>query len=154
MILHRRSEEYWRQGPESAQLTEQRLKALGGSFAAFSVGEGHDDEPLASLLYMPPGFVLPRHAHACHRVEIIIHGSLETPEGIATSGDVMMSPPLVPYGPHIAGPDGALTAEIFARADGLPSVYEQDPDAVSAAAIARIRQAYDAAGVPPRQPAS
>ena len=154
MIHHRRSEEYWQQGTERSRLTQQRLKALGGSFAAFSIGDGGDDEPLASLLFMPPGFVLPRHSHTCHRVEIIIHGSLETPEGVVTSGDVMTSRPGVQYGPHVAGPDGALTAEIFGRADGLPSVYEEEMDPVSAAALEHLTQAYAAAGVPPKRNAS
>lgn len=63
----------------------------------------------------PPGMVVPRHMHHCHRLEIIVGGSLLDEEsGLnLTPGYVMLTEPNVYYGPHVAGPDGCVTVEIF-----------------------------------------
>jgi hypothetical protein len=76
--------------------------------------------PAAVLLYMPPGATLRRHAHDCHRVEVVIRGSLDVGDGqMLNPGDVSTAAPGEFYGPHTAGPEGCLSVEIFSAAAGL-----------------------------------
>lgn len=67
-----------------------------------------------SILQLPPDCVLPRHSHACRRVEVVLAGSMDVGDGkVVTPGTVMVSPAGESYGPHVAGPDGVTTVEIF-----------------------------------------
>jgi len=129
MHFKRSEPDYWEFGAAAAGETPLRLRAMGGNFAAFPIGEHDGTEPLAALLFMPPGFVLPRHCHPCSRLEVLI------------------------YGPHTAGVDGALTVEIFGKANGLSAIYESDPDEVSKAALDKLKAMTEAAGLtyPARQ---
>jgi hypothetical protein len=89
-------------------------------------------------MYQPPGYVLPRHRHASHRLEVVIQGSLEVDGRVLGPGDVMWSQAGEFYGPHVAGPDGALTVEIFSSSDGIGGEME-DPDLDTKAMLARLR---------------
>jgi anti-sigma factor ChrR (cupin superfamily) len=83
--------------------------------------------PKATLLQLPAGGVLPRHAHMCWRCEVVVHGSIEVADGrVLGPGDVMISPPGEMYGPHTAGPDGSLTVEIFSQADAAHRFADPD----------------------------
>jgi hypothetical protein len=64
---------------------------------------------------MGPGWVLPRHAHDCHRFEVVVQGTLDVGDRILKTGDIIVSDPGVAYGPHIAGPEGCTTFEIFSN---------------------------------------
>jgi anti-sigma factor ChrR (cupin superfamily) len=77
------------------------------------------DSPAVVLLEMPPGYVLFRHAHVCHRFEVVVKGSLEAGGRMLGPGDVMTAAPSEMYGPHTAGPDGCTTAEVFGTLDGV-----------------------------------
>lgn len=91
------------------------------------MGEPADNPPTAVLLKMPPGHVLDRHAHATHRVEIVIQGSVILPDGrVMRPGDVSTSAPNEFYGPLTAGPEGSLSVEIFGASSGLAPIPEQD----------------------------
>ena len=78
-----------------------------------------EDAPAVVVLEMPPGYVLFRHAHICHRFEIVVKGSLH--DGVRTLGPgaVMTADPGEWYGPHTAGPDGCTTAEVFGTFEGV-----------------------------------
>src|SRR5438128_812090 len=77
-------------------------------------GDDAEAPPMAQLLQIPPNHVVPKHAHFCERVEVVIKGSIDVGNGrILHPGDVMISGPGEYYGPHAAGPDGATTVEIF-----------------------------------------
>ncbi|GAA5063622.1 anti-sigma factor ChrR (cupin superfamily) [Thermocatellispora tengchongensis] len=90
--------------------------------------------PVASLLQIAPGDTLHRHAHDCFRVEVVVRGSITVPGGqTLVPGDVMVSRPGEFYGPHIAGPDGCLSVEIFSAARGVHPIG--DPDAEDARSI-------------------
>jgi hypothetical protein len=153
MHFKRSEPDYWEFGAAAAGETPLRLRAMGGNFAAFPIGEHDGTEPLAALLFMPPGFVLPRHCHPCSRLEVLISGWMQTPDGIVRPGDVMTTDANVFYGPHTAGVDGALTVEIFGKANGLSAIYESDPDEVSKAALDKLKAMTEAAGLtyPARQ---
>src|SRR3954470_16709719 len=77
------------------------------------------DAPAAVMLEMPPGYVLFRHAHICHRFEVVVKGSLEAGGRILRPGDVMTATPGEMYGPHTAGPMGCTTVEVFGSLEGV-----------------------------------
>lgn len=84
-----------------------------------------DDEehtPVAAMLEMPPGYVLPRHSHACDRLEVIVRGTLEVGGEVLGPGTVLSSSADEMYGPHRAGPEGCVTVEIFAALEGVGRV--------------------------------
>jgi len=97
--------------------------------------------PVVSILKIAPGDTLPRHAHDCFRVEVIIQGSISLPDGtVLRSGDIMVSQPRVYYGPHVAGSEGCLSAEIFSAARGMSPISDTE-DAVAAAVSERVQEA-------------
>jgi hypothetical protein len=83
------------------------------------------EAPVTLLLRIPPGEALPRHAHPCHRVEIIVSGSLKADDGTALQpGDVIISSPGEFFGPHIAGPEGCLSVAIYSKLTGMQPIYD------------------------------
>ena len=84
--------------------------------------------PAAVLLEMPPGYVLFRHAHICHRFEVVVKGSLEAGGRVLGPGDVMTARPGEMYGPHRAGPDGCTTLEVFGSLEGVFRVIAAGPE--------------------------
>jgi hypothetical protein len=88
------------------------------------------DAPAVVVLEMPPGYVLFRHAHICHRFEVVVKGSLEAAGRTLRAGDVMTAAPAELYGPHTAGPDGCTTAEVFGSLEGVFRVLCETPDGV------------------------
>jgi hypothetical protein len=122
--------EFFKVGPPSAEWLRAGVEAVGSRIANFIMDDDveNKDAPVASLLWLPPNDVLPRHAHDCHRVEVLVRGSLTVDGQILHPGDVSVSLPNEFYGPHIAGPTGSLSVEIFSKATGLLPEMEQDPD--------------------------
>jgi hypothetical protein len=102
---------FWENGP--SWLKHMKEGRGSGDIAFFVLGEEKDNPPSITALKMQPGYVLPRHAHHCWRFEVIVQGTLDVGDKILTVGDVMMSAPHEPYGPHVAGPEGCTTFEIF-----------------------------------------
>jgi anti-sigma factor ChrR (cupin superfamily) len=90
-------------------------KVEGGGVAYFPMGETKNDPPTVVALRMAPNWILPRHSHDCHRFEVIVQGTLDVGERVLKVGDVMISEPNVAYGPHVAGPEGCTTFEIFSN---------------------------------------
>jgi hypothetical protein len=114
---------YW-EPPEDlrplADRTESRRATL------FRMGPRDDGTPVAMVLQMPPDYVIVRHAHACHRLEVITQGSLFADGRVLHPGDVMTAGPGEMYGPKVAGPDGCTTMEFFSEQRGIagPITYE------------------------------
>lgn len=121
------TDEYWKNvGSEYSEEFAVGSDAVGVRLAHFVMADNKDDmeAPLASIFYMRPNFVLPNHDHDCYRVEVVIQGSVRIGDKVLTAGDVSVSRPGEAYGPHVAGPTGALTVEIFSRQKGLsPNVH-------------------------------
>jgi hypothetical protein len=86
------------------------------------------DAPAVVMLEMPPGYVLFRHAHICHRFEVVVKGSLLVDGRVLRPGDVMTARPGEMYGPHTAGPEGCTTAEVFGSLEGVFRVIANTPD--------------------------
>jgi anti-sigma factor ChrR (cupin superfamily) len=95
----------------------------------FVLGDGDDAEaPAVLVLDMPAGYELFRHAHPCHRVEVVVKGSLRAGERVLVPGDVMTADPGEWYGPHVAGPEGCTTVEVFTTLDGVFRVTARGTD--------------------------
>jgi anti-sigma factor ChrR (cupin superfamily) len=84
--------------------------------------------PAVVVLEMPAGYVLFRHAHVCHRFEVVVKGSLEADGRVLGPGDVMTARPGEMYGPHIAGSGGCTTVEVFGTLEGVFRVIADGPD--------------------------
>jgi hypothetical protein len=80
------------------------------------------------MLQMPPNYRLFRHGHICHRFEVVVKGSLEAGGKILKPGDVMTARPGELYGPHVAGPEGCTTAEVFGSHEGVYRVIAESDD--------------------------
>ena len=92
---------------------------------------GKDDDPrspAAVVLDMPAGYVLFRHAHLCHRFEVVVKGSLEADGRMLGPGDVMTAGPGEWYGPHTAGPEGCTSVEVFGTLEGVFRVLAESDD--------------------------
>jgi hypothetical protein len=124
MFLSMHDPQFWSRCPE-----ELKPLAQGGLGAAyFLLGRQSDNPPTVIALSMPPGWVSARHAHDCWRFEVVAQGELDVGERVLKPGDVMLSEPGVAYGPHVAGPEGCVTFEIFTdyRASHVTLVEERD----------------------------
>jgi hypothetical protein len=101
--------QFWTRCPE-----ELKPLAQGGLGAAyFLMGQQSENPPTVIALRMGPNWKTARHAHDCYRFEVVVQGTLDVGERVLKPGDVMMTEPGVAYGPHVAGPEGCTTFEIF-----------------------------------------
>jgi hypothetical protein len=107
------SPEFWQNCPD--ELKHMQEGRDGGAAAYFPLGERKDNPPTVIALRLPPGGVLLRHAHDCFRFEVIVQGTLNVGDQVLGVGDVMTSPPNELYGPHVAGPEGCTTFEVFSN---------------------------------------
>lgn len=130
MTIHRMSDEgFWDLGPESLKWMKLISDGMGVRFARFPMGDPDDPAtPFASVLHMPPGYELWRHKHDCYRVEVVVSGSLDVGEAVLGPGDVMTSAPGEFYGPHVAGPEGSVTVEIFSARRGVEFQLDEVPE--------------------------
>ncbi len=104
--------DFWNRTPKELEhIVQGGLTGL----SYFLLGDRKDNPPTVVALRMGPHWVLPRHAHDCHRFEIVVQGTLDVGDRILKIGDVMVSEPGIAYGPHIAGPEGCTTFEIFSN---------------------------------------
>jgi hypothetical protein len=115
---------FWARCPKALEPLLQG--GLGASY--FLLGDQADNPPTAIVLRMGPNWVLARHAHDCHRLEVIVQGSLDVGERVLGPGDVMISEPGVAYGPHVAGPDGCTTVEVFTNYRASHVTLIETPD--------------------------
>ena len=107
--------QFWKNCPKGLELISKSMEGTGGGVAYFVMGEPRDNAPTVVALRMAPNWVLPRHAHDCYRLEVIVQGTLDVGERVLQVGDVMVSAPNTFYGPHVAGPEGCTTFEIFSN---------------------------------------
>jgi hypothetical protein len=100
--------------PPALKALQEMMPAINLRCGYFAMGDPDDPEtPGVVMLEMNPGRVLERHAHDCERFETVVRGSLHVGDKVLHAGDTMTAAPNEFYGPHTAGPDGVLTAEVF-----------------------------------------
>lgn len=126
--------EFWGRYPENLK---PLLEAGLSGFSYFPLGEPSDNPPTVLALRMEPNFVTARHAHDCHRFEIVVQGTLDVGERILKPGDVMFTEPGVAYGPHKAGQEGCTTFEIFTNYRASHVTLIDGPDGMTECDIAR-----------------
>jgi|GEM_PF-3415378 len=131
---------------EGFEFSRQLAHEQGMDLGLVLLGEKEDNPPAAIVLALPPGAVLPRHSHNTQRMEVLIKGSIITPDGEELlPGDASRSGPGECYGPLTAGPEGCLTLEIFANMSGLaPQGDEAGENAETVAHIASLTEANTA----------
>ena len=113
MSYHRfEDDEYWENCPP--ELESMRADNAGNvRNAYFLMGDQSSDPPTVMIMDLAPGIIVRRHFHDCARVEVVIRGEIHVDGRVLRPGNVMTAGSLEAYGPHIAGPDGATTAEVF-----------------------------------------
>lgn len=137
-------DEYFKTGPEHLEWSRVGTEAIGMKEANWVLSEDPTDDEavLAKVLWMPPGYRLFRHAHDCHRFEIVVKGSIDVGDGKTLKvGDVSVSAPGQYYGPHVAGPEGCLTLEIFSRQVAQYPDLEGEPQGEDAEMLAKAAKA-------------
>jgi quercetin dioxygenase-like cupin family protein len=126
---------FWASEPEFLRPLQTACGPFGLQIRHFVMGDPNDaNTPTAAVLKMPPGYVLPRHAHPCERLEVIVAGTLQVDDDVLVPGDVMATPAGEMHGPHVAGPDGCTTVEVFSSVTGNGNIVldtEDGPRAVS-----------------------
>lgn len=137
---------YFSNSPEDLKYAQIGGEAMGYRNAIFRMGpDGSKDAPAVVMLYLPPGAVLPRHAHDCYRLEVVVQGSMLTEDGACLHpGDVRTSAPGEMYGPHTAGPQGVLSVEVFSSGAGVDARFAADLPPEQQANLARAGVAVEA----------
>jgi hypothetical protein len=123
---------FWDMEPEFLRAVQAACEPFGLRILHFVLGDPSSPAtPVAAMLEMPPGYVLPRHAHTVERFEVVVKGSLDVGDRVLQPGDVMVSHANEFYGPHTAGPDGCTTVEFFSSVTGSGNAIDADGEAVS-----------------------
>jgi hypothetical protein len=124
-------DDFWNHVPAGylQRLVDGCLPVPGMACRMVALGDPHDPETPAVVIFRaPPGYVLPRHSHDCHRFEVVLEGSLTNEHGEALlSGSIMTTDPNQMYGPSVAGPEGWVSAEIFSRLAGTYGITWDTP---------------------------
>jgi hypothetical protein len=120
---------FWSLGPEVLEVVREAAAPFELRLSFFALGDPDDPgTAVANMLEMPPNFVLPRHAHDCERLEMVVRGTLEVDGEILRPGDISLARPMEMYGPHVAGPEGCVTLEFFSSMQGVGQVILDTPD--------------------------
>lgn len=126
--------DFWSHEPDFLKSVQDACKPFNIDILHFVMGDPESEHtPVAAVLRLPPGGVLARHAHPVVRFEVVVQGSIETEGRVLKPGDVMFSPPGEFYGPHVAGPEGATTVEVFSSIKGTGNVVYDTPNGHQAA---------------------
>jgi hypothetical protein len=120
---------FWDRAPDFLKHVPAAQRRMGGRGSFFVLGDWRANPPAALAMELPPGEGVNQHAHPCERFEVVVRGSLDVGQGrILRPGDVMVSAPGEMYGPHVAGPEGATTFEIFSAFDASYRIIYETPD--------------------------
>jgi hypothetical protein len=152
-IHHIEDPGFYRLGPAEYAYQQVMSEASGMKFASFVMSDSDKDDeaPCVSLLWIEPNGRLPKHSHDCHRVEVVVRGSIDVAGRTLSAGHVAISGPGEWYGPHIAGPDGCLSVEVFSTLKGQIAHLDDEPSPEDAKVVANAMKALEdwvAAGNP------
>jgi hypothetical protein len=120
MTLHFTTDrDYWNRIPADLQPLLETSDAQGLTVTMHVLGDSSDeDAPAVMVIKMPPGWVLPAHAHVADRLEVVLEGSIEAGDRVLGPGDIMTARNRQVYGPHQVGPEGCVTLEVFSSRRG------------------------------------
>jgi hypothetical protein len=133
MTTFRRDDpDFWTSQPELLRPLQEACEPFGLRIRHFVMGDPEDPAtPTAAIFEMPPGYELARHAHPCERLEVIVAGTLHVGDVVLRPGDVMATGAGEMYGPHVAGPDGCTTVEMFSSITGNGNLIVETDDGPS-----------------------
>jgi hypothetical protein len=121
-------DDYYESHPDDLQMLTEINAVSNLKTSTYVLGDALDDAaPTAAIIQYPPNWVLPRHTHACERIEIVIEGSIAVDELTLGPGDVMEARAGELYGPHVIGPEGCKTVEIFSTRRGYHLLTFETP---------------------------
>lgn len=134
--------------PEELRWSRSGAQAAGLDLGSIPMSDDplDPDAPVASMLWLPPHTTLDRHGHHCHRVEVVVRGSISVGDRVLHPGDVWTAGPGEMYGPHTAGPEGCLSVEIFSsNSKRYPTIHDDDQSPEAAARQQLVAEAIQAA---------
>ena len=117
---------YWGKIPdrhwaEAARAASERSEIR---LSMYCMGDpDNPDSPLAVMVKYPPNYDFPRHSHPSGRMEVIVKGSILAGDRELGPGSVMTAEKNQMYGPHLVGPEGALTVEIMSAEGGYRATF-------------------------------
>jgi anti-sigma factor ChrR (cupin superfamily) len=120
MTLHITTDaDYWNRIPADLRPLLETSNAQGLTVTMHVLGDSSDENaPSVMVIKMPPGWVLPAHAHVADRLEVVLEGSIMAGDRVLRPGDIMTAGNGEVYGPHEVGPEGCTTLEVFSSRRG------------------------------------
>jgi len=97
-----------------------KLELPGQEWVRFVLGNRDEDAAQVWIVKIPPNYVVPRHYHTVHRLEILMEGSYTMEGKLYKKGSIMSFKANEEYGPLHFGPEGGLTMEVFPETPGQP----------------------------------
>lgn len=102
------------------------LELPNQEWARFVLGSPEEDAAQVWIVKLPPNFIVPRHYHTVHRLEILIEGSYTMDGKLREKGSIMVFKANEEYGPLHFGPEGGTTMEVFPKTPGQP-IFTEPP---------------------------
>ncbi len=113
------------------------LALPGQKWARFILGDrSQPDAPQVWIVKLPPGFIVPKHYHKTHRLEIVLEGSYELGGKFRGVGELTFLSGSKVYGPMVVGADGVTTLEVFSSGRDMEPIFADPPSAATAASLA------------------
>ena len=97
-----------------------KLELPGQEWVRFVLGDKDSDAAQVWVVNLPPNYVVPRHYHTVHRMEILLKGSYMMDGKLRKPGSIMVFKANEEYGPLHFGPEGGTTLEVFPETPGQP----------------------------------
>ena len=120
---------FWGRIPQRLDAIARSGEDVGMGVSFFVLGDESDDNaPVAVILRLDPHCVVVRHSHPCERFEVVVSGTIEAEGETFGPGDVMIARAGEAYGPNVAGPEGAVTVEVFSTLAGTQELTYETSD--------------------------
>jgi hypothetical protein len=125
-------EDYWDHYPAGLKGMRDVVAAQGMRITVHVLGDPSNEQaPTAIVLKMPPNCDVPRHAHDCERLELVLEGTIGSGDWMLGPGDIMKPGYRRPYGPFRTGPEGCTTVEFFSTRAGAHAMLFEGPDGMN-----------------------
>ncbi len=97
-----------------------KLELPGQEWVRFVLGERGQNAAQVWIVKMPPNYVVPRHYHEVHRLEILLEGEYRMDGKLHKKGSIVSFKAFEEYGPLEFGPEGGMAMEVFPNTPGMP----------------------------------
>jgi len=118
------------------------LALPGQAWARFILGDrSQPDAPQVWIVKLPPGFVVPKHYHKTHRLEIVLEGSYTLGGTSRGPGELTFLSGSKVYGPMVVGAEGVTTLEVFSSGRDMEPVFADALSPITQASLASMGMA-------------